>query len=306
MIVTIDPSSGFCFGVASAIERAEKILSEADTTLYCLGNIVHNGEEINRLKSIGLQVIDRNEFEKMRDVTVLIRAHGEPPSTYNIAVKNNITLIDATCPIVLSLQKKIKKGYEKMSSANGQVIICGKDGHAEIIGLNGQIENKAYIVTSVGDLKNLKFDMPTMLFSQTTMNSEKYYAIAEEIRQRCEKEGGTVEIIDSICRSMSTRAEKLAEFAKNNDAIIFVSDSKSSNGQYLYGVCKENNVNSFFITSPDEVQGIRQEDFMKYDSVGICGATSTPRWLMEDVARKLSAGMGRPPAGLTDNADSTA
>ncbi|MDR0763512.1 MAG: 4-hydroxy-3-methylbut-2-enyl diphosphate reductase [Bacteroidales bacterium] len=288
MTVTIDPSSGFCFGVASAIERAEKILSETDTVpLYCLGDIVHNSEEINRLKSIGLITIDRSEFEKMHDITVLIRAHGEPPSTYNIAAKNNITLIDATCPIVLSLQKKIKQGYEKMLSAEGQVIIYGKYGHAEVVGLNGQIEDRAEVVTSINDLKHLRYNMPTMLFSQTTMNSKEYCSIAREIKQYCKNEGGALEVVNSICRSMSTRAEKLAEFAKSNEAIIFVSDKKSSNGQYLYDVCKENNDNSFFITSLKEIQAIKIEDFLKYASVGICGATSTPRWLMEEVACKL-------------------
>jgi 4-hydroxy-3-methylbut-2-enyl diphosphate reductase len=287
--ITIDPSSGFCFGVVSAIERAEKILSEADTVLYCLGDIVHNSEEVSRLKSIGLRVINRSEFEKMRDTTVLIRAHGEPPSTYSTAAKNNITLIDATCPIVLSLQKKIKQGYEKMFHSGGQVIIYGKDGHAEVVGLNGQIDNKAHVITSVSDLDRLKlrFDMPTMLFSQTTMNSDKYRAIAEKIKQCCEEQGGALSVIDSICRSMSTRAERIADFAKSNEAIIFVSDEKSSNGQYLYGVCKENNHNTFFVTSAKEIREIKREDLLKYASVGICGATSTPRWLMEDVANKL-------------------
>lgn len=284
--MTIDTSSGFCFGVASAVKRAEKILSEAGTVLYCLGDVVHNSEEISRLKNEGLRVINRNEFEKMHDITVLIRAHGEPPLTYNIALKNNITLIDATCPIVLSLQKKIKKGYEDMCFSGGQVIIYGKDGHAEVAGLNGQIENKAHVVTSLGDLDSLKFNIPTILFSQTTMSSEKYKAIAQEIERRCAEEGGTLEMIDSICRSMSTRAEKLAEFARSNEAVIFVSDKKSSNGQYLYGICKENNDNAFFITSAEEIKG-RIGDFLKYASIGICGATSTPRWLMDDVANLL-------------------
>jgi 4-hydroxy-3-methylbut-2-enyl diphosphate reductase len=284
MKISIDASSGFCFGVVSAIERAEKILSSADTTLYSLGDIVHNSEEVSRLKSMGLKVIDHEQYKRMRDITVLIRAHGEPPSTYEIAKENNITLIDATCPIVLSLQKRIKAGYEKMLSQNGQVIIYGKDGHAEVVGLNGQTGNNALVASSLKDLKGIEFNCPTMLFSQTTMNTDNYRAIAKEIEEGCNSEGGTLEVVDSICRSMSTRAEKIAEFARNNDAVVFVSDKKSSNGQYLYGVCKENNKNSFFITSSKE---INREDFLKYNSVGICGATSTPRRLMEEVYNKL-------------------
>ncbi|MDR1974348.1 MAG: 4-hydroxy-3-methylbut-2-enyl diphosphate reductase [Bacteroidales bacterium] len=281
MKISIDPSSGFCFGVVSAIERAEKILSAVGTTLYCLGDIVHNSEEVSRLKKIGLDVVDHARFKEMHNATVLIRAHGEPPETYITAKKNNITLIDATCPIVLSLQRRIKKGYERMLEQGGQVIIYGKDGHAEVVGLNGQIDNGARVVTSIDDLKNINFNIPTMLFSQTTMSMDTYRAIALEVEKRCKKEGGSLEVIDSICRSMSTRAEKLADFAKSNDAIIFVSDKKSSNGQYLYGICKENNKNTFFITSSKE---INHKYFSKFDKVGICGATSTPRWLMEEIA----------------------
>lgn len=286
MNVTIDPQSGFCFGVVSAINRAEEHLRNNPNGLYCLGHIVHNSAEVDRLQSLGLMVIDIEDFKKLRNVKVLIRAHGEPPQTYTIAKENNIELIDATCPIVLKLQEKIKKGFSEIEPFDGQVLIYGKAGHAEVIGLNGQTGNKATVISRFEDAIPLKYDKATRLYAQTTMNEPDYLHLSQYISERCIKEGGSFEMVNSICKSMSSRAEKLQEFAAAHDAVVFVSDKKSSNGQYLYEMCLAHNPNTFFITTAEDLP---EHAFINnsFNSVGVCGATSTPMWLMEAVAKKI-------------------
>ena len=268
MQVTIDEQSGFCFGVTSAIKAAEARLGNEPDGLYCLGHIVHNSREVERLSALGLKVIDDEAFRNLHDVKVLIRAHGEPPETYRIAGENRIELIDATCPMVLKLQERIKKGY------------------AEVRGLNGQTGNRAIVISRFEDAVPLRYDKPTRLYSQTTMNEGDYLKLADYIRGRCAEEGGTFDMVNSICKSMSARAEKLKQFAQAHDALVFVSDKKSSNGQYLYEICKTHNPHTFFITDPGELD---RDAFMAggFRSVGVCGATSTPMWLMESVAETI-------------------
>ncbi len=286
MQVTIDEQSGFCFGVTSAIKAAEERLGSLPDGLYCLGHIVHNSREVERLSALGLKVIDDEAFRNLHDVKVLIRAHGEPPETYRIAEANRIELIDATCPMVLKLQERIKKGYAEVAAQNGQVLIYGKAGHAEVRGLNGQTGNRAIVISRFEDAVPLRYDRPTRLYSQTTMNEGDYLKLADYIRRRCEAEGGTFDMVNSICKSMSARAGKLKQFAQAHDALVFVSDKKSSNGQYLYEICKTHNPHTFFITDPGELD---REAFISggFRSVGVCGATSTPMWLMESVAETI-------------------
>ena len=286
MQVTIDEQSGFCFGVTSAIKAAEARLGNEPDGLYCLGHIVHNSREVERLSALGLKVIDDEAFCNLHDVKVLIRAHGEPPETYRIAGENRIELIDATCPMVLKLQERIKKGYAEVAAQNGQVLIYGKAGHAEVRGLNGQTGNRAIVISRFEDAVPLRYDKPTRLYSQTTMNEGDYLKLADYIRGRCAEEGGTFDMVNSICKSMSARAEKLKQFAQAHDDLVFVSDKKSSNGQYLYEICKTHNPHTFFITDPGELD---RDAFMTggFRSVGVCGATSTPMWLMESVAETI-------------------
>lgn len=291
MQITIEEHSGFCFGVVSAIQRSEEELNNRNV-LYCLGDIVHNSVEVDRLNKLGLKVIDIEEFKNLRDVSVLIRAHGEPPSTYQIAKENTIHLIDATCPIVLTLQTRVKKGFEEMEKVGGQVLIYGKEGHAEVIGLNGQTGNRAIVVSSFEDVKKLKFDIPTRLFAQTTMNVETYAEIKEYISTECLKTDSSFLAANSICSRMANRAEQLKTFALQQDVIIFVSGQKSSNGQYLYSICKQHKENCHFISDIEEVKcdfiyfpGSKQ----KVSKIGICGATSTPLWLMQAVSEKLAS-----------------
>lgn len=288
--IHIDQHSGFCFGVVRAIEEAEKQLSESNQTLYCLGEIVHNNEEVDRLEKLGLKVIDIEEFKRLHHVRVLIRAHGEPPATYRIAQENHIELIDATCPIVLRLQQRIKSGFENVEARNGQVLIYGKAGHAEVIGLNGQTGNKAIVISKMSDLDQVDFSRPTLLYSQTTMNTEEYKAIITRVRKECQARDVEFQAIDSICKSMSKRASQLKEFSVEHEAVVFVSGKQSSNGKYLYTICKETNPSTFFISSAQE---LRREDFVNsegkaiFSSIGICGATSTPMWLMKAVAKTI-------------------
>lgn len=284
MKITIDPNSGFCFGVVNAINAAETALKDVDT-LFCLGDIVHNNAEVERLKSKGLQIIDHQEFKKLHDVSVLIRAHGEPPETYKIAMENNIKLIDASCPVVLRLQNSVRKGWDSMEQQEGQIVIYGKDGHAEVAGLAGQTGNKALIVNSKEDIKKIDFNKPISLYSQTTQSIEGFNQIIQEIQESVGEEFATkFTFNDSICRQVSHRAPQLREFVKNYNAIVFVSGKKSSNGKYLYGVCKENNPNTYFISSKEELDAAW---FSQAQSVGICGATSTPMWLMEEVKEEI-------------------
>jgi 4-hydroxy-3-methylbut-2-enyl diphosphate reductase len=273
--VTIDTKSGFCFGVEYAIEIAEEIL-EQDGELYCLGDIVHNDMEVKRLEDMGLKIIDHEELTKMRDVKVLIRAHGEPPSTYELAIKNNITLMDASCPVVLKLQNRIKKSHDKKE----KIYIYGKHGHPEVKGLMGQTGKDAIVFQDIKelDLKNLPESIT--LYTQTTKSKEKFYEIVSKLT----KTGIDVNVNDTLCRQVSNRDNQLQDFSNNFDKIVFVSGTKSSNGNALFNVCKQNNSNSYFVSSSDEID---RGWFSKDEKVGVCGATSTPMWLMEEVKSKI-------------------
>ncbi len=285
--VTIDQDSGYCFGVEYAIRMAEDAMEESDK-LYCLGDIVHNDMEVNRLYDKGLRVINHEDLKELSDCKVLIRAHGEPPETYRIAMENNIELIDASCPVVLKLQNRVKNAHDKMCSDKGQIVIYGKKGHAEVTGLDGQTNGNAIIIMDESDLDKIDFKRPVTLFSQTTKSTTGFYAIKEKIENRLQeaqensKEGqlANLNANDSICRQVSNREPKLKEFSNQHDVVLFVSGKKSSNGKALYQVCKAQNDNSYFIESDDEIE---QNWFEGFESVGICGATSTPMWLMEKV-----------------------
>ena len=286
MKVTIDKYSGFCFGVVYAIEMAESILEKEDI-LYCLGDIVHNNKEVERLTDMGLKIINNDDLKKLSDCKVLIRAHGEPPSTYNIALENNIQLLDASCPVVLKLQHQIKEGYEDIKKIDGQIIIFGKEGHAEVTGLLGQTKNDAIIVTTVDDLDKVDFSKSIYIYSQTTKSPKAYKEISDIISERVKlTDGKNVKYIvhDTLCRQVSGREPQLKLFSKENDVIVFVSGQKSSNGKMLYQSCKEENSNSYFISDINE---INNEWFSTASTVGICGATSTPRWLMEQVQNAI-------------------
>jgi 4-hydroxy-3-methylbut-2-enyl diphosphate reductase len=273
--VTIDQQSGFCFGVVYAIEMAEEILAEKGY-LYCLGDIVHNDEEVDRLKAKGLKIISHEDLINIKDEAVLIRAHGEPPSTYQTALNNNITLIDASCPVVLKLQNRVKNSFDD----DEQIYIYGKHGHAEVIALQGQTNNEAVVFQDIAELDFAKMPQKITLYSQTTKSTDKFYAIKNELIAK----GFEVRANDTICRQVSNRDEELRKFVKNFDRIIFVSGRKSSNGKILYDVCRQHNVNTYFVSASSEVAATM---FHENDKVGICGATSTPMWLMEEVKNKL-------------------
>lgn len=287
MKVEIDINSGFCFGVVYAIQMAESIL-DAKHELYCLGDIVHNSVEVQRLKEKGLITIDHEEFKKLKNCKVLIRAHGEPPETYRIAMENNIELVDASCPVVLKLQQNIKKGFDEISQLEGQLVIYGKEGHAEVNGLVGQTSGKAIVINSFDDLDKIDFSKPVQLFSQTTQSRDGFKAIKGEIEKRMKLAQNTENIIckanDTICRQVSGREAKLREFSRKHDVIIFVSGKKSSNGKILYSVCREENPYAYFVSEPHEID---EQWFKNINSVGICGATSTPMWLMEKIAKHI-------------------
>src|SRR6056297_176871 len=288
MQIEIDNNSGFCFGVVNAIQLAEKELDKNDT-LYCLGDIVHNSAEVERLKSNGLITINHEQFKDLKNCKVLLRAHGEPPETYEIARKKNIQLIDASCPVVLKLQNNIKLGFDDFLKKGGQVVIYGKEGHAEVNGLVGQTNGKATVIGGLNDLDKIDFSKPVNLFSQTTKSIEGFYEIQKEIKKRMIATQGTEDVHfianDTICRQVSHRQPQLREFVKKHDVVIFVSGKKSSNGQMLYNVCKAENQNTFFVSKHTELE---KTWFMNASSVGVCGATSTPRWLMERVATAIS------------------
>lgn len=273
--VDIDNNSGFCFGVVYAIEMAEDILAE-DGKLYCLGDIVHNDEEVKRLEKQGLEIINHDQLAVITDSKVLIRAHGEPASTYQLALENNITLIDASCPVVLKLQNRIKNSYDKEE----KIYIYGKHGHAEVIGLLGQTSNNAVVFQDIEELNLAELPREITLYSQTTKSTDKFYAINEILREN----GILVKTNDTICRQVSNRDKELRNFATNFDVIVFVSGTKSSNGKVLYKVCKEQNTRTYFVSS---IKDVKAEWFGMNESVGICGATSTPMWLMEDVKSHL-------------------
>ena len=273
--VTIDTKSGFCFGVEYAIEIAEEILQQ-DGELYCLGDIVHNDMEVKRLEDMGLKIIDHDELKKMKDVKVLIRAHGEPPSTYDLAIKNNITLMDASCPVVLKLQNRIKKSHDKKE----KIYIYGKHGHPEVKGLMGQTGKDAIVFQDIKELDLDDLPASLTLYTQTTKSKEKFYEIVSKLT----KTGVDVNVNDTLCRQVSNRDNQLQDFSNNFDKIVFVSGTKSSNGNALFNVCKQNNSNSYFVSSSDEID---RSWFSKDEKVGVCGATSTPMWLMEEVKEKI-------------------
>jgi 4-hydroxy-3-methylbut-2-enyl diphosphate reductase len=273
--VTIDQDSGFCFGVVYAIDMAEDILAE-DGYLYCLGDIVHNDEEVNRLKAMGLKIISHEDLPNIKNEKVLIRAHGEAPETYRLALENNITLIDASCPVVLKLQNRVKNSYDN----NEKVLLFGKHGHAEVIGLQGQTNNDALVFQDISELDNADLPQKFTLYSQTTKSTAKFYEIKDELIRR----GYDIKANDTICRQVSSRDEDLRKFVVNYDHIVFVSGKKSSNGKVLFDVCKSVNPNTYFVSSEEDLS---REMFKPGDKVGICGATSTPLWLMQQIKAVL-------------------
>ena len=275
--VTIDSNSGFCFGVVYAIEMAQDMLDEHGY-LYCLGDIVHNDEEVNRLKLKGLRIIDHETFRELKNERVLIRAHGEPPSTYQTAIENNITLIDATCPVVLKLQNRIRGSFDK----NETIFLMGKKGHAEVTGLMGQINNEGIVFSDISELEGQNLPEEITLYTQTTKSKQKF----RETREALEAKGIKVNAHDTICSQVSDRDVELRSFAKSFDKILFVGGTKSSNGMVLYNVCKDQNPSTFFVSRVDEIDF---NWFETNDTVGICGATSTPMWLMEDVQKALQS-----------------
>ena len=279
----IDPKSGFCYGVIRAINQAEVYLKENDT-LSSLGSIVHNKEEVNRLKSLGMKIITHNELTDTQNSAVLIRAHGEPPSTYKTASEKGIKIIDCTCPVVLKLQKKIKKGYDNIKKEGGTLLIFGKKNHAEVNGLLGQVNNDAVVIETIADLDMVDFSKPSMIFSQTTKDVEEYEMVISQIKKLTSEQGGLQENIKSystICRQVSSRHPNLKQFAATHSVIIFVSGKESSNGKVLFETCKSVNARSYKI---ERCNDIDISWFNKGETVGICGATSTPTWQLEEAA----------------------
>ncbi|GAA4040970.1 4-hydroxy-3-methylbut-2-enyl diphosphate reductase [Hymenobacter glaciei] len=292
MKVTIDKNSGYCFGVEFAIQMAEDELAQEET-LYCLGDIVHNRMEVERLHQRGLRIIDREQLAELHNCKVLIRAHGEPPETYQLALQNNLELIDASCPVVLKLQNRVKHAFDLSQRQDGQIVIYGQPGHAEVAGLTGQTGNRAIIVMNEADLDQIDFARPVTLFSQTTKSTAGFYKMKALMEARIQAAGGTMDSFDandSICRQVSNREPALARFATEFDVVLFVSGRKSSNGKALFSVVNGVNPRSYFIENADEVQN---EWLANVQSVGICGATSTPLWLMQQVAERVE-GVGEP------------
>ena len=289
MVVEIDKQSGFCFGVQNAVEIAEKALLKGEK-VFSLGPIVHNDKEVDRLSSLGLVSIDHDEFRKLKDCKVLIRAHGEPPETYLTADKNNLTIIEATCPIVKRLQSKIRETWIRTKKGDGQVVIFGKPGHAEVVGLLGQINNEGILVSGPDDFGKIDILKPVYLFAQTTMSVKEYKNLTDILRIKMEENGITdlsrnLIINKTICGQVSNREPHLKAFAKKHDIIIFVSGRESSNGKMLYSVCKNINAGTHFVSSYEEID---KSWFKGKNSVGICGATSTPKWLIENIRDIIS------------------
>lgn len=283
MRVEIDEHSGFCFGVVRAINEAEEALKSG--SIASLGDIVHNRVEVQRLESLGLHTISREDIPSFAGKRMLIRAHGEPPKTYALAKEHNIEIIDATCPVVAALQRKVKAAYEEMSRCNGTVVILGKRGHAEVVGLIGQVNEEAVVVESEEDLQQVDFTRPIYFLSQTTQSIEKFNHLAEIMRKRLASEEMLC-VDDTICRRVSSREEHLRAFARQHDIVIFVCGRKSSNGKVLYNICLRENERSYNI---EEASELKREWFEGVESVGICGATSTPKWLMEEIANAISS-----------------
>lgn len=286
--VTIDDNSGFCFGVVTAIRKAEEQLDRSGS-LYCLGDIVHNTAEMERLREKGLSTINHNDLLTLKDTTVLLRAHGEPPSTYSIARQNGITIVDATCPVVLRLQQQIKADFDRCRreyAGKGLTpplfLIYGKKGHAEVNGLVGQTDGEAVVVQDIAELDSLDLDRDIMLYSQTTKSLEGFRQLVDEIKSR--KRNGSFRYYDTICRQVARRMEQIREFANSHDAIVFVSGAKSSNGKVLYQECLNVNPDTFLVS---DINDLDVENLKSFTSIGICGATSTPRWLMAEIASKI-------------------
>ena len=277
--IEIDNGSGFCFGVTTAIQKAEEELARGNK-LYCLGDIVHNGMECERLREMGLITINHDEMAQLHDVKVLLRAHGEPPETYELARQNNIEIVDATCPVVLQLQKRIKKQYDANSqqpTANSQIVIFGKKGHAEVLGLVGQTHSNAIVIEHFDEVSQLDFSRDIFLYSQTTKSLDEFHRIIEYIQEHISPEA-TFKSFDTICRSVANRMPNISQFASRHDLILFVCGRKSSNGKVLFGECLRVNPNTHLIEGPEEINPQWLEGIK---TVGICGATSTPKWLME-------------------------
>lgn len=274
--IEIDEGSGFCFGVTTAIRKAEEELAKGET-LYCLGDIVHNGQECERLKKLGLITINHEEFAQLRNAKVLLRAHGEPPQTYELAEKNNIEIIDATCPVVLRLQKRIKQEYDTTEAKDKQIVIYGKKGHAEVLGLVGQTNGKAIVIEKLEEVEKLDFNKDIRLYSQTTKSLDEFRQLVAYIESHISP-SASFQYFDTICRQVANRMPNIRQFAASHDLIFFVCGHKSSNGKILYQECKKVNPNSYQIDRPEE---INKELLKEARSIGICGATSTPKWLME-------------------------
>ena len=280
MIIEIDDGSGFCFGVTTAIKKAEEELARGEK-LYCLGDIVHNGMECDRLRDMGLITINHDEMRQLHNAKVLLRAHGEPPETYELARKNNIEIIDATCPVVLKLQKRIKEQYDENNDR--QIVIFGKKGHAEVLGLVGQTQSRAIVIESSDEVTKLDFSRDIYLYSQTTKSLDEFNSIIEYIQTHISP-SATFKSFDTICRSVANRMPNISKFAAKHNLILFVCGRKSSNGKVLYNECLRVNPNSHLIEDPKEIDPSWLEGI---DSVGICGATSTPRWLMEQCSEAI-------------------
>ena len=285
MEIEIDNGSGFCFGVTTAINKAEEELAHGGT-LYCLGDIVHNGMECERLRQMGLITINHDDLRDLHDVKVLLRAHGEPPSTYELARRNNIEIIDATCPVVLQLQKRIKTQYDSNSqqpTANSQIVIFGKKGHAEVLGLVGQTQSTAIVIENFDEVTRLDFTRDIYLYSQTTKSLDEFHLIIDYIQSHMAS-GATFKSFDTICRNVANRMPSISQFATRHDLILFVCGRKSSNGKVLYNECLRVNANTHLIEGPEEIDPAWLKDIK---TIGICGATSTPKWLMEQCRDEL-------------------
>ena len=280
--INIDDNSGFCFGVTTAISKAEEELKKGNT-LYCLGDIVHNNIECERLKSLGLITINHAQFNELKNAKVLLRAHGEPPTTYKIAQKNNIEIIDATCPVVLKLQQRIKNKWYETEGTDRQIIIYGQAGHAEVLGLVGQTYGQAIVIDSKEQIKDIPKDKDTYIYSQTTKSKEGYSQIVEEIKKHINKER-ICESYNTVCGQVSNRMNGIGEFVKSYQLVFFVCGRKSSNGKILYNECKKENANVHLIESPEDIDLSLTE---KFNHIGICGATSTPKWLMENCKQAI-------------------
>lgn len=282
--IEIDSESGFCFGVTTAIKKAEEELAKG-TPLYCLGDIVHNGQECERLKKLGLITINHEEYAKLKNVKVLLRAHGEPPETYRIAAENNIEIIDATCPVVLRLQKRIKQEYtSKDPEKEKQIVIYGKNGHAEVLGLVGQTNGEAIVIEKIEEVDKIDLNKDVRLYSQTTKSLDEFRSIVSYIEQNISK-SATFQYFDTICRQVANRMPNIRKFAASHDVILFVCGQKSSNGKILFHECREINPKTYQVDKPED---INMEWFRDAKSIGICGATSTPKWLMDKCKNVIS------------------